>query len=143
MGIIFREMRSSDYEQAYALWQHTPGIGLSDADSKEAVEHFLKKNSALCFIAVDQDKLIGTILCGEDGRRGYIYHLAVAEEYRQMGIGKTLVQKSLAALAQHDIQKCHLFVYVENHAGKTFWEHIGWKARNDIEVMSFNLEQLK
>jgi ribosomal protein S18 acetylase RimI-like enzyme len=134
-----RKMEIGDYEQALDLWKRTAGMGLSAADEKQEIEKFLKKNSTLCFAAFDGKKLIGTILCGEDGRRGYIYHLAVDETYRKTGIGKKLVQSSLDALKKMGIQKCHLFVIADNKMGIAFWDHIGWELRRDIEVMSMNL----
>lgn len=137
--ITIRTMKISDYSQALDLWKHTPGMGLSAADEKQEIEKFLLKNSSLCFTAFDGDKLVGTILCGEDGRRGYLYHLAVDMNYRKTGIGKSLVQKSLQALKEKGIQKCHLFVIADNAAGIAFWDHIGWELRKDIEIMSINL----
>jgi len=134
-----REMVIGDYEQALDLWKHTAGMGLSAADEKQEIEIFLKKNSTLCFAAFDGETMIGTILCGEDGRRGYLYHLAVDEKYRKTGIGKSLVEYSLKALKKTGIQKCHLFVIADNKAGISFWDHIGWELRHDIEVMSMNL----
>ena len=134
-----RRMEISDYEQALDLWKRTAGMGLSAADEKQEIEKFLKKNSALCFSAFDGKKMIGTILCGEDGRRGYLYHLAVDENYRKTGIGKNLVQNSLDALKEMGIQKCHLFVIADNETGIAFWDHIGWELRKDIEVMSMDL----
>lgn len=72
------EMRLEDYDEAYTLWQNCPGIGLSDADSRCAIQRFLERNPGLNFIARQEGTLIGTCLCGSDGRRGYLYHLAVA-----------------------------------------------------------------
>lgn len=137
--VSIRKMKVSDYDQALALWKRTPGMGLSAADEKEEVRKFLKKNNALCFVAFAGRELVGTILCGEDGRRGYLYHLAVDANCRKTGIGKSLVQKSLQALQKRGIQKCHLFVIAENAPGIAFWKHTGWQLRDDIEVMSIDL----
>ncbi|NMC47115.1 MAG: GNAT family N-acetyltransferase [Chloroflexi bacterium] len=139
METVIRNMQIDDYEAALALWQRTAGMGLSAADEKQEIEKFLKKNSTLCFAAFNGEALIGTILCGEDGRRGYLYHLAVDEAYRKTGIGKRLVEYSLKALKETGIQKCHLFVIADNKTGISFWDHIGWELRKDIEVMSMNL----
>lgn len=139
MTVTIREMQIDDYEQALDLWKRTPGMGLSAADEKEEIKHFLSKNSSLCFAAFDEGSLVGTILCGEDGRRGYLYHLAVDLEYRKHGIGKALVEKSLQALREKGIQKCHLFVISDNTSGIAFWKHTGWNLRDDIEIMSSDL----
>jgi len=140
MTLHFREMQIGDYEHALHLWQHTAGMGLSSADEKSEIARFLQKNQGLCFVALEDEHLIGTILCGEDGRRGYLYHLAVQQNIQKKGVGKNLVQKSLHALKEKGIQKCHLFVIADNASGIAFWEHTGWEIRDDIEIMSINLE---
>ncbi|HAF63029.1 MAG TPA: GNAT family N-acetyltransferase [Anaerolineaceae bacterium] len=140
MTIHIRAMQISDYEQALDLWQHTAGMGLSSADEKREIARFLQQNQGLCFVALEDEHLIGTILCGEDGRRGYLYHLAVQQNKQKKGVGKSLLQKSLNALKEKGIQKCHLFVIADNLSGIAFWEHVGWEMRDDIEIMSINLE---
>lgn len=93
----------------------------------------------MSFKAVKNEKLVGTILCGHDGRRGYIYHLVVSSICRNQGIGKKLVETSLCELKKQGIEKCHLFVFVENIEAKKFWERLGWKHRKDINMMSLNI----
>jgi predicted N-acetyltransferase YhbS len=88
MSITFREMTIDDYEQAYQLWQACPGGGLSSADSREAITAYLTRNPGMSFVAHDAEKLVGTVMAGHDGRRGYLYHLAVAPSHRQQGIGE-------------------------------------------------------
>jgi ribosomal protein S18 acetylase RimI-like enzyme len=139
METIIQTMQIGDYEQALALWRRTPGMGLSAADEKRELEKFLEHNAALCFVAWAGEELAGTILCGEDGRRGYIYHLAVDPDFRKTGIGKNLVQHALDGLRQNGIQKCHLFVYGSNESGISFWSHNGWVMRDDIALMSIDL----
>lgn len=133
------EMSSSDYDEAYALWQRCPGIGLSDADSSCAINRFLERNPGLCFIARQEGVMVGTCLCGNDGRRGYLYHLAVDPTARRQGIGQALVEKTLAALVAMDIHKCHIMVFGGNELGLAFWQAGGWKIRNDIEILSYDL----
>lgn len=139
MSIQIRAMQPSDYDQALELWQNTAGMGLSAADEPHEIASFLKRNQGLCFVAMEDDHLVGTILCGEDGRRGYLYHLAVQRNQQKRGVGKMLVEQSLHALRQKGIQKCHLFVIADNTSGIAFWEHLGWEMRHDIEIMSLNL----
>lgn len=139
MSIQIRAMQISDYERALDLWQHTAGMGLSSADEPREIALFLQRNQGLCFVALEGDHLVGTILCGEDGRRGYLYHLAVQRDCQNKGIGKMLVEKSLHALKQKGIQKCHLFVIADNASGIAFWEHLGWEMRDDVEIMSIHL----
>lgn len=117
------------YRCNYKLWESTPGMGLSDADTYENIHKFLLRNKGLSFVCRYEDKLIGTILCGHDGRRGYIYHVTVVEKYRGRGIGQMLVDKSLQKLKEEGVDKCHLFVFADNEIGKAFWSGKGWMKR--------------
>lgn len=134
--ITFRIMTISDYDQVLTLWQKTQGLGLSDADSREGIRTFLERNSGLSFICEEGERLIGTILCGHDARRGYIYHLAVDNSHRKRGIGRQLTQLSLDALRQLKIVKCHLFVYRDNNEAELFYDRIGWQKRTTLDVLS-------
>ena len=131
-----REMQIGDYNEFNELWSRTPGMGLSSVDTYDSIEKFLLKNKELSFICKGADKIVGTILCGHDGRRGYIYHVAVDMEYRGKGIGRALVEKSLKRLKEERIDKCHLFVFADNELGNTFWSSTGWIKREDIFVYS-------
>jgi len=129
-------MHISDYEQALQLWQTLPGMGLSGADEKENIREFLQKNPRTCFVALKDGNQIGTILGGSDGRRGYIYHLAVQQSEQNKGIGKKLVDLCLDEFKKSGIQKCHVFVISDNAEGIAFWKKVGWQLRDDILVMS-------
>lgn len=132
------ELEISDYPEIFALWSSTPGMGLSQADSRENIDKFFQRNHGLSFCFREEGKIVGTVLCGHDGRRGYIYHVTVAEAFRGRGIGKLLVEKSLSGLNQEGIQKCHLFVFSDNEIGNNFWKATGWTRRDDIFVYSIN-----
>jgi ribosomal protein S18 acetylase RimI-like enzyme len=131
-----REMKASDYQGIFTLWQDGEGIGLSNADSEANIQRFLARNPALSFVAVHNGRIVGAILCGHDGRRGYIYHLFVAKPHRNKGIGRKLVTKSLERLKEEGIDKCHLFVFAWNELGRNFWLNSGWTLREDLVVMS-------
>ena len=92
------------------------------------------------FVAKDGSTVIGAVLSGHDGRRGYIHHLAVHPDYRRQGIGQQLIDHCFAALLAIGIQKCHLFIFKENQSGIAFWEGTGWSYREDIAVMSKMIE---
>ena len=124
------------YEQVYALWQRCTGVGLSGSDSLQNIAAYLERNPSMSFVATSDKRLVGAILCGHDGRRGYIHHLAVDKNFRHRGIGRRLVEHALAALREEGIQKCHLFIFHKNEPGITFWQKIGWTFRQDIRVMS-------
>ncbi len=136
MGIDFHELRMADYDEVLALWERTEGIGLSDADSRPNVEAFLLQNPGLSFVARGGAALAGAVLCGNDGRRGYLHHLAVASEMRRGGIGKRLVELCFEGLSRRGIRKCHIFVKAGNEEGKRFWQRVGWTERIDLIVMS-------
>lgn len=129
-----RLLTMDDYNSIYALWSSTPGMGLRTLDdSNERIERFLKRNPTTCFAALnDMESIIGVILCGHDGRRGYIYHMAVAPECRRLGIGTMLVDAALEALRQEGIHKAALVAFSTNEAGNRFWESIGFSERKDL-----------
>ena len=139
MTIQIRKMLTSDYAPAYALWQNLPGIGLSSADSESTLCAFLIKNPETCLVAADNGQLVGTILGGSDGRRGYLYHLAVHPDYQKQGFGKELVITCLDALRAQGIEKCHIFVLADNREGLKFWQKSGWELREDILILSRSL----
>ncbi len=140
MTISIRQMVPKDYKQTYALWKASEGIGLSDADTIEAIERYLHQNPGGSFVAYDDDALVGAVLCGTDGRRGYLHHLAVAASHRGQGIGERLVEHCLQALERQGITRCHIFVYRNNDLGKSFWKKTGWFERDDLLIMSRDLK---
>jgi len=137
--ILIVPFEAAKYAQARGLWERTPGMGISGADGEEEIGRFLGKNPGLSFAALDGERLIGTALCGSDGRRGYLYHLAVDPAFRRRGIGHRLTERCLAALKAVGIQKCHLFVISDNESGIDFWTRAGWDERDDIIVFSRSL----
>lgn len=136
MSLIIREMAIQNYDEVLALWQAAEGIGLSDADSQEGVARFLERNPGLSFVARDGEDLIGAALCGHDGRRGYIHHLAVSKSHRRRGIGRALVGRCFSALKRDGINKCHIFVFSDNKDAIAFWKNIGWTQRVELVMMS-------
>ncbi len=136
MKIGISEFKINLYESALALWKRCEGIGLSDADSKENIKLYLDRNPGTSFIAEIDNEVVGTILSGHDGRRGYIHHLAVSPDFRRKGIGSMLVKSTLNKLREQGILKCHIMLFNNNSAGLKFWESIGWLYRNDICLMS-------
>ncbi|HEX2952488.1 MAG TPA: GNAT family N-acetyltransferase [Bacillota bacterium] len=136
---MLQELTIEDYEQILNLWKRVPGMGLSSADSQENIAVFFNRNPGLSFAYFEDGKIVGTILTGHDGRRGYIYHLAVDEAYRRRGIGLKLVQASLEKLRESGIEKCHLFVFADNQLGQEFWKSTGWNRRDDLLLFSKSL----
>jgi putative acetyltransferase len=130
-----RILRLSDYPSVYALWKKTEGIGLSESDTREAIARFLKRNRNLSLVATLGGRIVGTILCGHDGRRGYLHHLAVAAAFRRRGLGRKLVNICLEKLNAEGIPKCNLFLFASNTSGKAFWRRIGWTVRADLRLV--------
>lgn len=131
-------MTINDYEQMIELWSGIEGLALSNADSKENIDMYLNRNKGLSYVYEQDSKIIGTILCGHDGRRGFIYHVAVNPDYRKQKIGYQLVQASLEKLSKEGIDKCHIFVIEDNVVGNDFWASTGWEKRSGFFVYSKN-----
>lgn len=136
MSIEIREFAAGDYDQVLALWRETEGVVLREVDGREAIERYLALNSGLSWVACIDSTIAGAVLCGTDGRRGYLQHLAVAPAHRRQGLGRGLVNHVLEGLASRGIAKCHLMVLPDNTAGRAFWRSIGWKERPDVLLMS-------
>lgn len=134
-----REIHPDDYPEMMDLWKNTPGMGISEADSEIRIREFILNNPGLSFCYKEENRIVGTSLCGNDHRRGYIYHTAVLPEFRGRGIGRMLVEKNLGKLREAGIEKCHLFVFADNALGNSFWRSTGWTKRNDICVYSHDV----
>ncbi|MFB3305042.1 GNAT family N-acetyltransferase [Pseudomonas sp. AMR01] len=135
-----RTMATTDYDAVLALMHSTPGISLRDADSREATERYLARNPGLSFVAEAEGRVIACVMCGHDGRRGYLQHAMVLPDYRRQGIAQALVECCLAALEQLGIHKCHLDVFKTNTSAARYWQGQGWKLRTDIDRYSFTRE---
>lgn len=141
---MVRTMELGDYEKVYNLWAHTAGMGLNTTDdSKEGIAKYLARNPNTCFVAEDGGELAGVIISGHDGRRGFIYHTAVKEEFRRQGIGQQLVSSALAALEQEGIHKVALVVFGKNKTGNLFWEKAGFTVRDDLVYRNKNIHELE
>lgn len=136
MKISLYTFTPNHYDEVLVLWKNCDGIGLSEADSKENIEKFLYRNPEISLIAKVDNEIVGALLVGNDGRRGYIHHLAVAHEFRRKGIGRKLVEAGLERLKAIGIGKCHLFIYTNNSSGKLFWSKCGWSYRDELGIVS-------
>ena len=146
MGVrrsVIRVMTIDDYPAVYALWDSLPGIGLHEReDSYEGMAYYLRRNPDTCFVAKEDGALIGAILCGNDGRRGYINHLAVAQEHQGRGLGRALVQACLEAMRKEGILRCSFVTYRSNIEGNAFWDAIGSVRRDDALYRSIGIGEL-
>ena len=135
MDFAIRPMDIRDYDLVIALWSRTEGIELTDTDEKAPMQVFLNRNPGLSLVACSGDELVGAVLCSQDGRRGYIHHLAVHSEFRRCGIGSTLVRECLSRLSQVDIRKCNTFIVPGNQEAVAFWRHNGFNMLPPFEWM--------
>ncbi|MCF5548269.1 GNAT family N-acetyltransferase [Pseudomonas salomonii] len=138
--VNLRVMQAGDYDAVLELMQNTPGISLREADSREATERYLARNPQMSFVAQAQGRVIACVMCGHDGRRGYLQHLLVLPDYRRQGIAQALVERCLNALEQLGIHKCHLDVFKTNTHAAAYWQGQGWTLRTDIDRYSFTRE---
>lgn len=137
MTVQIKDMSIDRYDEIFAMWQITSKRALSKADSREEIERYLNRNKGLSQIAVIDGKIVGTVLAGHDGRRGFIHHMAVMPEYRRKGIAKAMAEKAVEKLAKEGINKTHIFTYCDNCDGQAFWGDMGFEKRDDIFVYSY------
>lgn len=141
--INIRVMTIDDYDGVYNLWINTPGMGLNTTDdSREGIDKYLKRNPTTSFVAEDDGKIIGVIMAGHDGRRGFINHTAVLADYRKQGIAKKLVDNTMDALDKEGIKKVALVVFKHNEMGNGFWDNIGFTDREDLVYRNKNIHEL-
>lgn len=133
----YRCMQISDYNPVMQLWQKCEGLSLRQADSLSGIERYLERNPGLSFVALDEARIVGSIMAGHDGKRGYIQHLAVAEEARNRGVASMLVERCLAALKSQGIEKSHVHVLKDNESGRRYWSGRGWAQRAEVVMYSF------
>jgi ribosomal protein S18 acetylase RimI-like enzyme len=139
--IRYDPMTAQDYPEVLKLWRNTEGVGLNESDEFEPIRAFLRRNPGMSQVARHEQTLVGAVLCGHDGRRGYLHHLAVVPRFRGQGIGRALVQRCLASLEAVGIPKCNIFLFNNNQLGAAFWQRTGWQQREDLLVAQKKLGQ--
>jgi ribosomal protein S18 acetylase RimI-like enzyme len=125
--IVTREFSTDDYDAAFLLWHRVEGLEIAEGDDKEGVTQFVKRNPGLSRVATDGSTVVGVVMCGHDGRRGHIYHLAVDPAYRRYGVGKRLVQECLDGLRRVGVVRAIILVADYNLGGAEFWKRAGWE----------------
>ena len=139
---MIRVMTIEDYDEVYALWKKIRGFGIrSIDDSREGVDRFLKRNPTTSVVAEKDGRIVGSILCGHDGRRGCLYHVCVRKGYRRHGVGKAMVVACMEALRKEEINKVTLIAFTKNDIGNAFWNKIGWTEREDLNYYDFTLNE--
>ncbi len=139
--VNIRIMTVDDYDSVCNVWKFIDGVNPVD-DSLEGFNKYLKRNPETSFVADDNGKIVGTILAGHDGRRGFFHHVAVLPEYRNQGVGRNLVNNAMYALKNEGINKVALVVFKNNELGNGFWEKIGFTVRDDLIYRNKNIRDL-
>jgi N-acetylglutamate synthase len=146
LGPMLRPLVPEDHPAVMALWSASEGVRVSPGDSESELAAFLRRNPGLSLVAVEgtvpAERVVGSALCGHDGRRGYIYHLAVATSHRGRGLGRALVAACLVGLAREGIRRAQVSVFATNEGGRAFWARLGGQLRVDLAVFSIPLEQI-
>jgi N-acetylglutamate synthase len=139
MSVEILPMSVEDLEAVTALWNDTKGVGMNESDGPRQLRAFLDRNPGLSLVARDGSRLIGAVLCGYDGRRGFLYHLAVLPEYRKRGVGRAIVERCLDALGSLGLLRCNILIYVDNQSGEQFWKRGGWYDRNELKLLQHDI----
>jgi len=130
-GYAIREMTLADHGAVHRIWRSAEGICVVEDDSRKGIRLYLARNPGLCFVATADERIVGTVLCGHDGRRAILRHLAVVPEFRKHGIGSALAGRCLRALAKQGVRKCNLYVMDGNASGMRFWKKLGYRLLPD------------
>ena len=134
MSVQIKEMVIDDYDEIFAMWQITTKRALSEADQRDEIARYLNRNQGMSQVAVVNGKIVGTVLAGHDGRRGFIHHMAVMPEYRRHHIGQKLAQTAVEKIKAEKIAEVYIFSFRDNTIGQSFWKKLGFEKRDDVFV---------
>ena len=142
MSINIRVMAPEDYDKVYQLWLSITGFGIRSVDdSRKGVARFLKRNPTTSVVAEQNGRIVGSIMCGHDGRTGCFYHVCVARDYRKHGVGYRMVRFAVRALIEEGVSKVTLIAFKENQVGNVFWKSLGWTQREDVNYYDLILNE--
>lgn len=139
-SVTIQPMTTEDVSEVLALWEGIEGLILTATDNVEDLSCYFQHNPGLSQVAIHDESVVGAVLCGHDGRRGYLHHLAVTAEYQKQGIGRALVRECMSKLRNVGIRQCNLFLIADNADGRRFWENDGWSEWPEIRLMSKTIE---
>ena len=140
MSIQVTAMTAAHIDDARALWAEADGVEITDGDSPEEIARYLARNPGLSTVALNESgQLVGAVLCGHDGRRGFVYHLAVAKNHRERGVGRAIMRRSVAALQREGLPRALLLVAADNEGGHAFWQREGWEDMPFAKPMGLDL----
>jgi ribosomal protein S18 acetylase RimI-like enzyme len=137
--IEIREFSINDYDAVIQLWQRVEGLEIAEGDDRKGIAQFLARNQGLSRVATDGSAIVGVVLCGHDGRRGHIYHLAVDPAYQGRGLGKRLLNESLEDLRRAGVKRVIIMVADDNPRGREFWKRFGYEEISGAIAMGIDL----
>lgn len=137
--VTTRQFCPDDYDAAVDLWNRVEGLEIAEGDAREGIALFLKRNPGYSRVVIAEDRIVAVALCGHDGRRGHIYHLAIDPKYQRRGLGKLLVEECLSGLRAAGIQRAIILVAGDNDRGQSFWRSVGWEKVDGAIVMGIDL----
>ena len=137
-AVTTREFRLSDYDAARKLWKRVEGVEVAEGDSRQDLKKYLSRNPGLSRVAEVGTRIVGAVLCGHDGRRGLIYHLAIDPAYRRQALGRRLVEECLCALRKVGIKRAIILVAKDNASGQSFWRRCGWEDLPEAVAMGID-----
>lgn len=139
---MIRQMTIEDHAEVYALWKRISGFGMRTVDdSYENIRRFLVRNEGLSVVAVEDNRIVGTILCGHDGRTGAFYHVCVDQDYRGRGICGQMADACVEALKKEHVNRVSLIAFVTNAVGNAYWQKRGWTLREDFNQYVLDLNE--
>jgi N-acetylglutamate synthase len=134
-----REFSIKDYDAAIGIWRRVEGLEIAEGDDREGIAQFLTRNPGLSRVAIDGAAVVGVALCGHDGRRGHVYHLAVDPAYQGCGLGKRLLDECLNGLRSAGVKRVIIMVADDNQRGAEFWKRQGWEEISSAILMGIDL----
>ena len=138
--MIIREMTIDDYEEVFQMWQTTSKRALSKADEKPQMQRYLEHNKGMSQVAVIDGKIIGTVLAGHDGRRGFYSPYGRNARIPPQRNRSFSGAKGDSKIKECEIDKTHIFCYQNNETGQSFWRDFGFEKRNDVFVYSLTMQ---
>jgi len=133
-----RALTAADIPGLLELWSAVPGLGLGPDDAEPRLALFLARNPSTCLGLFLAGRLAGGVLGGFDGRRGYLYHLAVHPDLQGRGFGRALLERVTAEFLAMGVRNIRLFVFGTNQRAREFYQRMGWHERDDLAVMAYN-----
>ncbi len=134
--MIIEKFSMKFYEEVIEVWRKS-GIRVGSTDTKEELKRIVRRSPQLFLVGKIDEKIIGVVIGGFDGRRGYVHHLAVNPDYQKKGYGKLILGELMNKFLELKVHKVHLFIEKYNKEVIEFYRNLGWEIRDDLIMMSY------